>query len=230
MRLMNFRVRRATEEDVVGLSDVVAEALATERLGAWLVSDAAERLDVLRRYSRFVLTRGLEYGQVDTIDDHAAVTVWFARREPLPPSAEWAHDLHRLLGAHAARFALLHSYVDAVVPYIPHHHLAQVAARAGQSVAARALLASYHRALDADGLPAYAEISSDQPQDGLLGRLGYQPRSPILLDPGGPMIWRMWRPRPGGGQFGGLPRRVRLYRTATPFQGQLIPAAAMRFP
>ncbi|MFG1954572.1 N-acetyltransferase [Micromonospora sp. NPDC048830] len=230
MKLMDTDVRRATGEDVAALSAVIADALAVGRLGAWLVPDVAERPGIVRRYAQFALRRGLAHGQVDTTDDRSAVTVWYPRLEPAAPAAAWMYDLHSLLGPHAARFALLHAYVDAVLPHTPHHYLAHAAFRPGQGEAGRALLASHHRVLEADGLPSYAEVCSDHPRDGLLARLGYQPRSPILLEPGGPALWRMWRPPSGSGQPGELPCRVPLHRTATPLRGRIISATPPRFP
>lgn len=235
MRLMEAAVRCATDEDVDALSMVLADALMAQTLGVWLVPARAKRPAVVRRYARLVLMQGLEHGRVDMTGDRAAVAVWYSRLEPSPPAAPWMYDLHRLLGPHAARFALLHAYVDGLRPHRPHHQLAHVAVRPGHEDAARALLATHHQTLDLAGLPSCAEYSSDRPRDGLLARVGYQPRSPVLLAPGGPVLWRMWRPQPGdeqpcGAAGGGLPPRVRLDRTATPFHGRVLPATPRRFP
>lgn len=235
MRLMDTAVRCATNEDVDAMSPVVADALMAQPLGVWLVPDVAKRPVVVRRYARLVLMQGLAHGRVDMTDDGAAVAVWYSRLEPPSPAAPWMYDLHRLLGPHAARFALLHAYVDGLRPHRPHHQLAHVAVRPGHEDAARALLAAHHRTLDLAGLPSCAEYSSDRPRDGLLARVGYQPRSPVLLPSGGPALWRMWRPHPDdeqpcGRSGGGLPRRVRLDRTAIPFLGRVLPAAKPRFP
>ncbi|GIJ12163.1 hypothetical protein Van01_53770 [Micromonospora andamanensis] len=237
MRLMNSGVRRATDDDAEGLSALVADALLTSRLSAWLVSDPIERPRVVRRYAQLVVAQGLAQGMVDTTDDLAGVAVWYSRLVPPPPSAAWMYDLHRMLGVHAARFGLLHAYVDAVHPYTAHHYLAHLAVTPGrrQTGVGAALLARHHRLLDAEQLPSYAEVSTDRPREGLLAGLGYEPRSPILLQPGGPALWRMWRQpvRPGqpdeaGGD--GLPRRVRVQRTAMPFRGAVRLAAAPRSP
>ncbi|MFD6757387.1 N-acetyltransferase [Micromonospora gifhornensis] len=237
MRLMESGVRRATGDDAAVLSRVLADALLDQRLGAWLVPDAAERPAVLRRYARLVVAQGLAHGQVDTTDDHAAVAIWYSRPATPPASAVWMYNLHRLLGAHATRFGLLHAYVDAVHPHTAHHYLAHLAVAADRRQAAvgSALLAGYHRSLDVVGLPAYAEVSTDRPRDGLLARLGYVPRSPILLEPGGPVLWRMWRPparagRPGDATGDELPARVRAERTAIPFRGALLLTASPRSP
>ncbi|KAB1116858.1 N-acetyltransferase [Micromonospora aurantiaca] len=221
--------RRATSKDIDALSEVVADTLMAQPTAAWLVPDAAECPGVLLRYARLLLTRGLEEGQVATTDDHAAVAVWYSRLEPPAPAAVWVYDLQRLLGSHAARFALLHAYVDAVLPHTPHHYLAHLAARPGQSGAARALLDSYHRRLDAEGLPAYAEASGARPRESVFARLGYEPRSPVLLEPGGPALWRMWRPAPGDRRSDALPCRMRAHRSAMPLRRRAVPASP-RFP
>ena len=237
MRLMESGVRRATGDDAAVLSMVLADALLSQRLGAWLVPDPAERPTVLQRYARLVVAQGLAHGQVDTTGDGAAVAIWYSRLAPPPASAVWMYDLHRLLGVHAARFGLLHAYVDAVHPHTAHHYLAHLAVAADrrQAGVGSALLAGYHRSLDAVGLPSYAEVSTDRPREGLLARLGYIPRSPILLEPGGPVLWRMWRPparagRPGDATGDELPARVRVERTATPFRGAVLLTASPRSP
>ncbi|WP_431945539.1 N-acetyltransferase [Micromonospora marina] len=218
-------IRRAGTEDIDALSEVVADALMAQPTAAWLVPDVAVRAGVLHRYARLVLTRGLDEGQVDTTHDRTAVGVWYSRLEPPVPAASWVNDLQRFLGPHASRFALLHAYVDAVVPHTPHHYLAHFAARRGQSGAVRAVLAGYHRRLDAEGLPAYAEVSGARPRESVVARLGYEPRSPVLLEPGGPALWRMWRPAPGDRRPDGLSCRVRADRSAMPLRRRAVPAS-----
>ncbi|MEU1813352.1 N-acetyltransferase [Micromonospora aurantiaca (nom. illeg.)] len=218
-------VRDATSKDIDALSEIIAGGLMAQPTAAWMVPDAAERRDVLLRYARLVLTRGLDEGQVDTTHDHSAVAVWYSRLEPPVSAASWVYDLQRFLGPHASRFALLHAYVDAVVPHTPHHYLAHFAARRGQSGAVRAVLAGYHRRLDAEGLPAYAEVSGARPRESVVARLGYEPRSPVLLEPGGPALWRMWRPAPGDRRPDGLPCRLRAQRSAMPLRRRAVPAS-----
>ncbi|PSK65008.1 hypothetical protein B0E53_03046 [Micromonospora sp. MH33] len=218
-------VRCAGIEDVDALSALVADMLMAQPTAAWLVSDEAERFGVLLTYARLLLRRGLSEGQVVTTEDQAAVAVWYSRLEPPAPAASWVYDLQRLLGPYGPRFALMHAYVDAVLPHTPHHYLAHLAARPGQSGAARAVLASYHRRLDAEGLPAYAEVSCARPRESVVARLGYEPRSPVLLEPGGPALWRMWRPTPGDRRPDGLPCRVRAHRFAMPLRPRALPTS-----
>ena len=205
----------ATGDDVPVLAALLAHDLWAGSLGAWLVPDAAVRDRALRRYAEFVLMYAVQHGRVDTTEDRAAVAVWFSRLEPPPTGAGWGCELRRLLGPFAARFVVLH----AVVPRTPHHYLAQFAARPGEGAAARALLASCHRVVDAEALPAYTQVCGSEPRESLLSLLGYLPRSPMLLEPGGPVLWRMYRPGRGGERRDGLPRRVRLHRSAAASAG-----------
>ncbi|WP_240638321.1 GPP34 family phosphoprotein [Micromonospora aurantiaca] len=202
---------------------LLAELISSRRIE--VVPDAAECPVVLRRYAQLVLARGVNEGQVDMTDDYAAVAVWYSRSESPAPAASWVYYLQRLLGSHATRFALLHAYVNAALPHTPHHYLAHLAARPGQSGAARGLLASYHHRLDAEGLPASTEVSGARPRESLVARLGYEPRSPVLLEPGGSALERMWRPASGGRRSDLLPSRVRAHRSAMPLRRRALPAS-----
>ena len=208
MRLVGGAARRATGGDLAALTELLAAELAAGRLGAWLVPDVADRRAILPAYARFVLAHGLAHGQVDTTDDRTAVAVWYPRLGSPPSSAAMLFGLYRTLGPHAARFALLRSWTDAVHPHTPHHYLAHVAGNEGAS---GELLAAHHRLLDPHRLPSYAEIVTDRPRDGLLARLGYTPRTPVLLDGDGPALWRMWRTVTHDHRDG-MPRRVRVHR------------------
>ncbi|MEV6802914.1 N-acetyltransferase [Micromonospora rifamycinica] len=218
-------VCRASEADLDVLSPLVAQSLAAGPVGGWLVPDATERPQVLRRYARLLVSWGLRHGVVDTTGDRSVVAVWFRRVEVPVPSAGWMYDLHQALGPHASRFALWHAYLDAVVPPVPHAYLAHLATLPGHEDAARVLLAARHRVLDTEGLPAYAECLGGRPREGVLAGCGYTPRSPILLEPGGPALWRMWRPAPDTGRScGGLPPRTRLRRGVTLLRGRVVPS------
>lgn len=229
MRHTETGVRRATDGDAAAMSTLLAGTLMTGRLSVWLVPDPADRPNLMRQYAEYVVAQGLAHGTIDTTDDHTAAAIWHPRSTP--PPAVRQRDLEPILGPHTARFALLHAYADTVHPFTAHHYLAHLAVAPGlhQAAVGRALLASHHRLLDAAQLPAYAEVSTSRPRDGLLAACGYQPRSPILLRQGGPVVWRMWRPPTHPDQAEapgtGLPQRVRVHRTATPFRGTLLRAA-----
>ncbi|WFE93551.1 N-acetyltransferase [Micromonospora sp. WMMD987] len=216
-------VCRASEVDLDVLSSLVAESLSVGPVGGWLVPEATERPQVLWRYARLLVSWGLRHGQVDTTGDRSVVAVWFRRVEVPVPSAGWMYDLHRTLGAYASRFALWHAYLDAVVPPVPHAYLAHLAICPGREDAVRVLLAACHRVLDIEGLPAFAECLGGRPREGVLAGCGYAPRLPIGLEPGGPALWRMWRPAPDAGRScGGFPPRVRLRRGVTLLRGRRV--------
>ncbi len=214
MRTIDTAARRATGPDLPALATLLASTLQAGRLGAWLVPDPTQRRTVLHTYARLVLAHAMAHGRIDTTEDGTAMAAWHPRLRPPPPYATILFGLYRALGPHAARFALLHSWTDAVHPPTPHHHLAHTA---GDDRAVGALLAAHHRVLDPHRLPSYAEAVTDRPRDGLLARLGYAPRTPVLLEPGGPVLWRMWRTPPhdqppGGHDGDAMPHRVRVHR------------------
>ncbi|MDG4795172.1 N-acetyltransferase [Micromonospora sp. WMMD1082] len=199
---------RAGGADVPELAMLLAHALSAGSVGAWLVPDAGARVSVLHRYAELVLEHAVRHGQVDTTEDLSALAVWYSGSvRPAVPTA-WARDLERLLGVSAGRFALFH----AAQPNVPHRYLAHVVD--GRGGADGGVLAGRLRVLDAAGLPSVAEIVSDRPRESLLARCGYQARSPVLLESGGPVLWRMWRSAPVVVRDG-LPRRVRLQRYGT---------------
>ncbi|WP_433532987.1 N-acetyltransferase [Micromonospora sp. CA-263727] len=218
--------RRATGQDLPALTALLTGTWQAGRIGAWLVPDTTHRRRLLHTYARLVLAHAMAHGRIDTSEDGTAVAVWYPRLRPPPPCATLVFGLYRSLGPHATRFALLHHWTDALHPHTPHHYLAHTA---GDQDAVGVLLAAQHRALDPHRLPSYAELVTDRPRAGLLARLGYAPRTPVRLAPGGPVLWRMVRTPPGGRSpdelpDGGMPRRVRAHRI--PVRRPVLPAAA----
>ena len=223
-------VRLATSGDIGVASEILADALMAQPMAPWLVADAAERLMMLRRYARLVLGRGIVEGQVDVLDGCDAVAVWYSRVERSLSSESWVCELRRVLGPYAPRFAIWHGCVDALLPHTPHHYLAHLAVPAGKPDAARALLAAYHRRLDEARLPSYTEVVGSRPSMSVFAGLGYQARSPVLLEPGGPAVWRMWRPGPAARRAEGLPCRVRVHRFAVPMPRRAVWASSLPSP
>ncbi|WP_254876788.1 N-acetyltransferase [Verrucosispora sp. NA02020] len=229
----NPAVRPAHHGDSAALAALLAGQLHRQRLGAWLVPDPTARPTMLHSYARLIVAHALTHGRVDTTDDHTAVAIWHTR----PETSTAGHDTLPLLpGGRHGRFALLHTYTATVHPGTPHHHLAHLAVRPDQhgQAAGHALLTHHHRHTDPQALGAYADVSTHRPRDHLLARAGYLPRTPILLAPGGPVLWRMWRPphpaRHPRSCAAELPRRVRLHRAATPFHSTVLTTATPRSP
>ncbi|MGW0505754.1 N-acetyltransferase [Micromonospora sp. NPDC003241] len=213
--MRRLTVRRATAADLPALTGLLTADLASGRLAAWLVPDPVRRRALLAAYARFVVAHGLAHGQVETSGDRAAVAVWYPRLGPPAPASAAPFGLHRALGRDAGRFVLLHAHTDAVHPHRPHHRLAHLA---GDEHAGQVLLAARHRLIDPHALPSYADIVTDRPRTGLLARLGYAPRTPVRLDGGGPVLWRLWRAALDPDSV--LPRRVRVHRVPVPRHSQ----------
>ncbi|MFF0097735.1 GNAT family N-acetyltransferase [Micromonospora sp. NPDC005257] len=188
-------IRRATSADTVRLVSVLVEAFFDGPVADWLVPDHDDRRAVYHRYFALALRHGLDHGHVDTTTDRSAVAIWYPRHEPAP-SAPPEHQaaLEAATGRYAPKFTLLEAMFDAFHPREPHHYLAYVAVSPDQQSRGigAALLGSYHRRLDALGLPAYLEASSMRNRR-LYLRLGYRAGPPLVLPTSGPMIWRMWR-------------------------------------
>ncbi|MFJ8691212.1 GNAT family N-acetyltransferase [Micromonospora wenchangensis] len=190
-------IRRAAPNDADRLVSVLVEAFFDGPVADWLVPDHDDRRAVYHRYFTLALRHGLDHGHghVDTTADRSAVAIWYPRTEPRP-SAPPEHQaaLEAATGPYAPKFTLLEAMFDAFHPREPHHYLAYVAvdpSGQGRGVGT-ALLDSYHRRLDALGLPAYLEASNMRNRR-LYLRLGYRAGPPLLLPTSGPTIWRMWR-------------------------------------
>ncbi|SCG38669.1 GNAT family N-acetyltransferase [Micromonospora coxensis] len=191
-------VRRATRDDTDPLISVLAEAFFAGPVADWLIPDHDDRRAVYQRYFELVLHHGLEHGHVDTTIDLSAVAIWYPRPEP-PRGTSPEHQvaLEAATGVYAPKFTLLEAMFEAFHPREPHHYLAYVAVspeQQGRGVGA-ALLNSYHRRLDAVGMPAYLEASNMRNRR-LYLRLGYRAGPPLILPTSGPTIWRMWRGTP----------------------------------
>lgn len=188
-------IRRAAPADTDRLVSVLVEAFFDGPVADWLVPDHDDRRAVYHRYFTLALRHGLDHGHVDTTADLSAVAIWYPRPEPPPPAPpEHQAAMEAATGPYAPKFTLLEAMFDAFHPREPHHYLAYVAVSPsgqGRGVGT-ALLDSYHRRLDALGLPAYLEASNMRNRR-LYLRLGYRAGPPLLLPTSGPTIWRMWR-------------------------------------
>ncbi|MFI7221259.1 GNAT family N-acetyltransferase [Micromonospora maritima] len=188
-------IRRATSADTDRLVSVLAEAFFDGPVADWLIPNHDDRRAVYHRYFTLALRHGLDHGHVDTTAGLSAVAIWYPRLEPPRPAPpEHQAALEAATSRYAPKFTLLEAMFDAFHPREPHHYLAYVAVSPGQQGCGvgAALLGSYHRRLDALGLPAYLEASNMRNRR-LYLRLGYRAGPPLLLPTSGPTIWRMWR-------------------------------------
>ena len=112
---------------------------------------------------------------------------------PLPAAAA-APPLVRFLGLRTASVLGALERMEERHPQDPSHWylfiLGTEQAAQGQGLGS-ALLAQVLARVDADGMPAYLESSSER-NLALYGRHGFEVTSEVVI-PGGPRIWPMWR-------------------------------------
>lgn len=188
-------IRRATAADARQVAALIGEAFYPLAVARWLVPDAVRRADILPGNFRIFVDHALANGEVHIIGELDAAAVWFPRDGgPLPEPVAYPQRVAAACGEATWRFQKLDELFDAHHPAEPHHHLAFLAVRPirQRQGLGSALLDHYHARLDAAGVAAYLEATSEGARD-LYLRHGYQAREPFHLPNGTPM-WPMWRP------------------------------------
>src|SRR5512133_1438798 len=165
--------------------------------GFSLTSSAARR--VLRAFMEFRLRKlAFPHDEVWMTADGSAAAVW------LPPPGRWQlprpqrlrllPPLVRFLGLRTAAVLGGLDRMEARHPRDPSHWylfiLGTEPAAQGRGMGS-ALLSHVLARVDADGMPAYLESSSER-NLALYGRHGFEVTSEVAI-PGGPKIWPMWR-------------------------------------
>ena len=192
-------VRRATLADAPRLAQALAAAFQDDPVIAWVFPDEQRRRAVLAAFMEFRLRKlAFPHDQVWMTTGGAAAAVW------LPPPGRWQLPLFQRLGLLPAlvRFLGLRSAsvlgglerMEARHPHDRSHWylfiLGTESAAQGRGLGS-ALLAHMLARVDADGMPAYLESSSER-NLALYGRHGFEVTSEVAI-PGGPRIWPMWR-------------------------------------
>ncbi|WP_241825525.1 GNAT family N-acetyltransferase [Micromonospora sp. CB01531] len=182
---MRIRAARWTDKDLVAA--LIADALLSSPLAAWLVPDPQQRHQVLTDVVGIWVEHAMFFGDIHLTDDLTAATVGFHRYRPIPPPANYRIRLTDAAGSHADRFDLLDSLLSLKQPTEPHYHLAFLAVRPdAQKAGYGTALLTYHRSrLDSIGLPSWAAVPAEG--EHLFARYGYTPRPPITL-PNGPTL------------------------------------------
>lgn len=199
MTSQHLSIIDASADDAHRIADLIAEAFHPLAVASWLVPDPRERARVLPADFRIFVDHALAHGQVQMTGDGAAVAVWFPRDEAaLPEPVAYQRRVAAACGEATPRFLHLDELFDRHHPTAPHHHLAFLAVRPGRQRQGlgSALLRHYHDRLDAAGVPAYLEATS-QPARDLYARHGYQVMGAPFCLPDATSIWPMWRPAAG---------------------------------
>lgn len=182
------------------VADLIAEAFQVLPPAEWLVPDPALRLRLLAGQFAILAEHALVHGVVHRTADGDGVAVWFPREEPGPEPPDYERRLAAACGEATGRFQALDALLEDNHPTDPHHHLAFLAVRPGRQGRGlgTALLRHHHTTLDARGLPAYLEASSERNLP-LYQRHGYRTGEPLRLPDGTP-FWPMWRTPAGSAE------------------------------
>jgi GNAT superfamily N-acetyltransferase len=181
----------AAEADAV--AELVADAFHPLPAAAWLVPDPARRARLMAGQFAILVEHATAHGAVYRTGDRYGAAVWFDRTAPAPEPLDYPARLAAACGAATPRFLALDELIEKHHPAEPHHHLALLAVSPAHQHRGlgTALLAHHHAYLDAHGIPAYLEASSEGSRR-LYARHGYRTGEPFRLPDGTP-FWPMWR-------------------------------------
>jgi ribosomal protein S18 acetylase RimI-like enzyme len=192
-------VRKATLADAPRLAQALASAFQDDPVIAWIFPNEHRRRGLLPAFMEFRLRNlAFPHDEVWMTADGAAAAVW------LPPPGRWQlsrpqqlrllPSLVRFLGRRTASVLAGLERMEARHPQDRSHWylfiLGTEQAAQGRGLGS-ALLAQVLARVDADGMPAYLESSSER-NLALYGRHGFEIIDEVAI-PGGPRIWPMWR-------------------------------------
>jgi GNAT superfamily N-acetyltransferase len=187
------KITPMTDAAVAG--EIIADTFSLDAITSWLIPPVQDRLPIQRRFFTMHAAHALDHGDVYGIHESgelAGVAVWFTAPFPEIPGQDEA--IASFAGEHAERFGILGRQMDKLHPHEPHHYLAFIALVRGQTGRGLGslLLEEHHRRLDAQGMPAYLEASSEASRR-LYLRHGYVDMPELLRLPDGPVMYPMWR-------------------------------------
>ncbi|MEZ0071256.1 GNAT family N-acetyltransferase [Planotetraspora sp. GP83] len=190
---MTAEITRMTDAAVAGA--VIADTFGSDAISTWLIPPAQDRPPIQLRFFTMYVAHALDHGDVYGIHESgelAGVAVWFTAPFPEIPGEEEA--IASFAGKYADRYDTLGRQMDKLHPTEPHHYLAFIAlvrGKTGRGLGSL-LLEEHHRRLDAQGMPAYLEASSEASRR-LYLRHGYVDMPELVRLPDGPVMYPMWR-------------------------------------
>lgn len=188
-----LRARKASQQDLPGLSQTLAAAFFSDPVFSWWIADEEARRQILPAFFKIATEANLPHEETYTEDHVVAGAVW------VPPGAgeEGGEQLMNALAGVSGPFAptLFASFelLEEQHPAEPHYYLFFLGTRPewqGRGIGS-ALMRPVLETCDRDGVPAYLEATSERNRR-LYLRHGFHVTGQIAL-PGGPTIWPMWR-------------------------------------
>ena len=194
---MSSTLRTAGPGDIDTVADIVADSFLHLDIIRYLVPDGRRRWQVSRDWYRLYIAHAVAgAGHVVMTEDAGAAAVWFDRTGEFAEPDDYAKLLAEVTGDDLPRFDELDHEMDSHHPQDPHWHLLFLAVRPNRwsQGLGSALMDHTHRRLDAEGIPAYLEATSEQNRR-LYHRHGYTDMTPPTLTVSdGTPLYRMWRP------------------------------------
>jgi hypothetical protein len=183
----------ATTDDVDTVAAVLAAVQQDKPVARWAASDPRERRLLLRAWYTILAERALVHGAVDLLADRRGAAVWLDRTQPLPDPLDYERRLVTECGLSGLDMLMVeHVGSHHRIP-VQHSHLTHIGVDQGEHRRQRlgALLEHRHALLDAAGVLAAAEASTDAELD-LFGDYCYRLAEPYVL-PGGPQVGPLLR-------------------------------------
>ncbi|MGW8529813.1 GNAT family N-acetyltransferase [Nocardiopsis sp. NPDC055824] len=187
-----IEIRELPPSDEERAAAVIAEAMDSDPVMAWMIPDAEERRALLPALMREFVATALATDRVLVDGTGSALALWSHRSGPArSPGEESLRALPAAYAPHVPRIALLGRTMEDRHPTVPHLYLSTICVlpRARGRGLGSALLG--HR-LDGAGLPAYLEASTER-SAALYARHGFAPLGDPVTLPDGPTVHPMWR-------------------------------------
>lgn len=189
-------LRVAGSGDIDTVADIVTDAFDHLEVIHYLVPDPARRRTVSRAWYWLYIAHAIGgAGQVVMTKDAAAAAVWFDRTGEASEPEGYEKRLAELADEFLPRFQHLDLQMEANHPPASHWHLLFLAVHPDRwSQGLGSTLMDYtHARLDAKGIPAYLEATSEENRK-LYRRHGYADMNPPTIEvTDGTVLYRQWR-------------------------------------